>query len=234
MKFTTAVNTIRERLEDHVPKRLSIDSFIPAAVTIPIFEKNGKPHMLLTLRADTVEHHKGQVSFPGGAWEPHDTSIEQTALRETDEEVGIPPSMTRVIGQLDDFPTISDFIITPFVTTIPYPFPTDVNPDEVAKLLEVPFDLFLTDSHFEAKIKRYKNTEYPVYYYYFEDTIIWGITGFIINRFVEMTFGYNPAPQSISADPRIPDYLRDNVIKLGIRNQESKRTENHKESKKTS
>jgi len=215
------MTAIRNCLNDHTPKELKIDGFIPAAVTIPLFEKNGETYMLLTLRADTVEHHKGQVSFPGGAWEPQDTSMEETALRETDEEVGIPAAMTQVLGQLDDFPTISDFIVTPFVTTIPYPFPTDVNPEEVSRLLEVPLSLFLDDNKFEAKKREYQGKTYHVYYYYFEDAVIWGITGFIINRFIEMVFGYNPAPASIPGDPRDPEYLRDNILKKGIRSSEA-------------
>ncbi|MEL6823605.1 MAG: CoA pyrophosphatase, partial [Calditrichota bacterium] len=105
MKYDKAMEAIRSCLDDHTPKELKLDGFIPAAVTIPLFEKNGEAYMLLTLRADTVEHHKGQVSFPGGAWEPQDASMEETALRETDEEVGIPSAMTQVLGQLDDFPT---------------------------------------------------------------------------------------------------------------------------------
>lgn len=204
MQFDAAIDTIHHQLTDHAPQRLRIPRFIPAAVIIPFFRKNDQAHILFTLRSDTVEHHKGQVSFPGGAREPQDDTLEQTARRETEEEVGIPADAITVIGQLDDFPTISDFLVTPFVGTIPYPYPSDPNHHEVADLLEVPLDLFLSDRHFEIEERTYKGRRWPVYYYYFGDAVIWGVTGYIINRFVEQVFGYNPAPRSIPGDPIDP------------------------------
>lgn len=196
MKYSDALQAIQKTLSGRTPQRLSIPGFTSAAIIIPVFEIDGEAHLLLTLRTDTVMHHKGQVSFPGGAREEQDASLEQTALRETYEEVGIPPEMVSIIGQLDDFPTITDFMVTPYVAAIPYPYPHRINTDEVAELVEVPLELFLNKQAFEVKEKTYRGVTYPVYYYYFKHVVIWGVTGFIVNRFVELVFGYNPAPGS--------------------------------------
>lgn len=196
MKYAEAIQTIQKTLSGRAPRRLSIPGFIPAAIIIPVFEIEGEAHLLLTVRTDRVMHHKGQVSFPGGAREEQDKNLEQTALRETYEEVGIPPEAVAIVGQLDDFPTITDFMVTPYAAAIPYPYPHRINTDEVAELLEVPLELFLSDRAFEIKEKTYRGVTYPVYYYYFKHAVIWGVTGFIVNRFVELVFGYNPAVAS--------------------------------------
>lgn len=217
MDYYQAIQQIQKAIGARQPRQLEIPDFLPAAVIIPIFDKGGEAHILFTLRTDKVLHHKGQVSFPGGAWEEQDATLADTALRETFEEVGIPPGQMKIIGQLDDFPTITDFLVTPYVAMIPYPYPTAINTDEVAELLEVPLNLFLTDEHFEMKEKRYGDKTYPVYYYYFNHTVIWGVTGFIVNRFVELAFGYNPAGKSILSDPRNEEYLRENIYHKGRR-----------------
>ncbi len=219
MKYAEAIRTIQKTLAGRTPRQLNIPGFIPAAIIIPVFEIEQEAHLLLTVRTDTVMHHKGQVSFPGGAREEQDNSLEQTALRETFEEVGIPPETVTIIGQLDDFPTITDFMVTPYVATIPYPYPHRINTGEVAEVLEVPLELFLSDRAFEIKEKTYQGVTYPVYYYYFQHAVIWGVTGFIVNRFVELVFGYNPAPNSVLGDPRTRDYLEDNIRKRGLRSE---------------
>lgn len=192
MEYQKALSTIRRQLKDRRPQKLKVSEFKSAGVLLPLFEKSGEAHILLTLRSDTVETHKGQVSFPGGAREEQDKDLADTARRETFEEVGIPVDQIDIFAELDDFPTISDFMVTPYVGTIPYPYPINISADEVAAILEVPLALFLTDQHFEIKHKDYKGKTYPLYYYYFENAVIWGFTGFLINRFIEIVFGYNP------------------------------------------
>ncbi len=211
MNYDLAIQKIKRVLSERKPLQLQVPGFMPAAVILPFFNKNDHPHILFTVRTDKVLHHKGQVSLPGGAWEETDASLAQTALRETHEEVGIPPEQIKIIGQLDDFPTISDFLVTPFVATIPYPFPYRINPDEVAKLLEVPLSLFLTDEYFEVKSRQFGDKVYPIFYYYYNDAVIWGVTGYIINRFVEQVFGYNPAGKQLHQTPDNFSYLEEKI-----------------------
>ncbi len=211
MQYSEAIQTIEKKLTQHSPQRLKIPEFAPAAVVIPFLDINSKAHILFTKRTETVEHHKGQVSFPGGAWEEQDASLQETALRETFEEVGIPQQMLNVIGQLDDFPTISNFLVTPFVAKMPYPYPTKISTDEVAEILEVPLELFLTDKHFRLEERDIGSKKYPIYYYHFGPSVIWGVTGYIINRFIELVFEYNPAPTSIYHDPGAVDFMKDRI-----------------------
>jgi 8-oxo-dGTP pyrophosphatase MutT (NUDIX family) len=106
-------------------------ALVCAAVLIPLLFEDGEWRVLVTQRTQTVEYHKGQISFPGGACEPGDVSLVATALRETFEEIGIPPEVVKVLGILDDFPTITSFIVTPVVGIIPPFFPCQLNDGEV-------------------------------------------------------------------------------------------------------
>lgn len=192
MKFDVAVQNIQTFLAKHQPQLIQSEDLKPAAILIPFFEKAGEAHLLLTRRTDTVEHHKGQISFPGGSVEQQDAALIDTALRETEEEVGIPPQLVDPLGQLDDFPTMSQFMISPFIATIPYPHPRQISPDEVAEVLEVPLSLFLTDRYFELKQLQYQGKKHMVYFYTYGENTIWGVTGHIIHRMIEQIFSYSP------------------------------------------
>ncbi len=210
MTFQDAQQQIQQKLRQYQPRKLTIPGAVPAAVLIPLFNKHDKPHVLLTLRTETVEHHKGQISFPGGAWESQDKSLLQTALRETEEEVGIPQRHFTVLGELDDFLTVTNFLVTPFVAILQYPFEAHPSEYEVAQLLEVPLDIFLTDEYFHMEEREYHNRRFPVYFYDFQGYSIWGATAFIMNRFIELVFDFNPGPYSVLDDPRNDWYLEEN------------------------
>lgn len=216
MKYSKAIRLIQKKLHDHKPRTFNAPGLIKAAVLIPCFSKKEDAHILFTVRTEDVEHHKGQISFPGGAREDEDGSLVDTALRECKEEIGIPRSILTVIGRLDDFPTITDFLVTPFVATLPYPYPFEMNTGEVAEILEVPLELFLSEKHFEVKEWKHKDRTYPVYFYDFNGHIIWGATAFIVNRFVDMVFGYNPAPGIVAEDPRNEQYFDENIHKKDV------------------
>jgi len=199
------------------PRTAEPKELIPAAVLIPVFNKNDEAHLLLTLRTETVAQHKGQVSFPGGAREESDSSLKVTALRETEEEIGLSRENVRLLGALDDFPTVTNYMVRPFVGEISYPSSLKINKSEVARLLEVPFSLFLSEKNFEVKQWRHGNNTYPVYFYHFGRHLIWGATAYIINHFVDLVFGYNPAPNPVLRDPRNAAYLRENLVRRGTR-----------------
>ena len=110
-----------------------------AAVLVPLVCDQGELHLLFTRRTDLVHDHKGQVAFPGGAVEPQDSSVEETALRETYEEIGIPPKEICVLGHLPAFPTITGFLISPVVGMIPWPYDLHLSQQEVSRVFTVPF-----------------------------------------------------------------------------------------------
>jgi len=109
-----------------------------AAVLIPLVWFDEEWHLLYTRRTDTVESHKGQVSFPGGACDEGETTAEQTALREAEEEIGINPADVRVLGTLSNLITITYFRVTPVVGVVRWPAVFRVGMDEVARIFTIP------------------------------------------------------------------------------------------------
>src|SRR5438132_3820363 len=110
-----------------------------AGVLLLLYDRDGRPHVVLTKRTDHLLHHRGQVCLPGGRWEEEDPDLRDTALRETEEELGVPRGAVRVVGQLDDTPTmVSDYVISPFVGALDEALAAVPNEDEIARVLEVP------------------------------------------------------------------------------------------------
>lgn len=161
-----------------------------AAVLIPLYEDTGGVHVLLTLRTDTVETHKGQISCPGGAVDPDDADPVRTALRETEEELGIPADQIRVLGVLDDVPTVvSGFVITPVVGVVPHPYALRPNPAEIAEVVRVPLDVFRDPSNLRVERRERAGRMMEVLYYTHGRHVIWGATGRILKTFVDTVFG---------------------------------------------
>lgn len=126
----------------------TLDDPIPrAGVLVLLYDVAGRPHLVLTRRTDSLPHHPGQVSLPGGRFEPEDGDLMVTALRETEEELGVAGSALTVVGRLDDVPTVaSGFIITPFVAHLASELVPTPSADEIARVLEVPLaDLLAAD-----------------------------------------------------------------------------------------
>jgi len=177
---------IRHFLADYRPQRLSHDKATPAAVLLLIYEKAGEPYVVLTRRTEDVEHHKGETSFPGGASDPNDGDMLATALRETEEEIGVRPEDVEVLGQLDDIVTITGFLVSPFVgvlRTSSYPFV--VNAQEVAELVEVPLRHLMDERNLERGTRHYGDRWLPFLSYHYGDHRIWGATARIFKGFFE-------------------------------------------------
>lgn len=119
-------------------RRRQMDGARRAAVLALVYARGDEPHLLLTRRADTLARHPGQVSLPGGRPEPGDADLAATALRETHEEVGVPPAAIRILGALDDVHTMaSAFVISPYVGLVdPTPQPV-ANDAEIGRIFEI-------------------------------------------------------------------------------------------------
>jgi 8-oxo-dGTP pyrophosphatase MutT (NUDIX family) len=111
-----------------------------AAVLIPLVQDGTEWHLLYTRRTNQVESHKGQVSFPGGACDEGETTPEETALREAEEEIGINPAGIRVLGRLASLITISAFRVTPVVGVLPWPAVFRLNVGEVERVFTLPLE----------------------------------------------------------------------------------------------
>jgi len=161
--------------------------FRRAAVLIPLFKKNGKYHILFTRRTDKVEHHKGQISFPGGRQDEKDKDLLTTALREAREEMGIEKKDVRILGELDDICTATtDFCVSPFVALIPYPYPFKVNSREIEEVIEVPLSVLLDESRFRQELHKGDGKPFLVYFYQHKDHTIWGATATILKQLLDL------------------------------------------------
>ncbi|HSJ53588.1 MAG TPA: CoA pyrophosphatase [Anaerolineae bacterium] len=174
----------RERL------RISDPRLRCAAVLLPLLWKKGQWHVAVTQRTHNVEHHRGQISFPGGACEAQDNGLLDTALRETHEEIGVPPEAVEVLGPLDDFPTITHFSVTPFVGVIPHPFPYRVNEAEVEAVVEVPLSFLLEPTHVRVEEREHEGQIYEVLFWDYQEGertyTIWGATARTLRSFLDL------------------------------------------------
>jgi 8-oxo-dGTP pyrophosphatase MutT (NUDIX family) len=161
--------------------------FRRAAVLLPLFKKEGEVHILFTRRTQQVEHHKGQISFPGGRQERKDKDLLATALREAQEEMGIEEKDVQILGELDDICTAtSDFCVSPFVALIPYPYPFRINRREIAEIIEVPLSLLLDERRFRQELRERDGEPFQVYFYQHEDHTIWGATAGILKQLLDL------------------------------------------------
>jgi 8-oxo-dGTP pyrophosphatase MutT (NUDIX family) len=182
------IDFIRERVTAYRPRQIEPEGRPRAAVLLPLYDKGGQQHLLFTRRTDLVEHHKGQISFPGGGADPGDRDLQQTALRETHEELGIAPEDVDVFGPLDDWVTVSDFVVTPFAgaITCPAPYPFRPNSFEVDELLEVPLHHLQNDANVVGEWRRINGQDVLTYIYRWGDHIIWGVTARMLKQFLDL------------------------------------------------
>jgi 8-oxo-dGTP pyrophosphatase MutT (NUDIX family) len=171
-------------LNSRVPRMLEREDCGRAAVLIPIFQASENYHFLLTLRTQSVETHKGQISFPGGVMELQDPTLWETALRETWEEIGIPPEKICPLGVFDEYLSVTDLIVTPYVGWLELPFELNINQSEVEEVLHVPFSLFQDVSKLRVETRNRQGEEIQVYFYDFGGKEIWGLTARIIRDFL--------------------------------------------------
>lgn len=170
--------------------------FIPAAVLVLLYLKDDEVNVLLNKRSETVEHHKNEISFPGGRMDKNDNALSDTALRETREEIGVSPADVEMFGQLDQVETITGYSVSPYVGTIPEKYNFKINKAEVSKLLEIPLCKF-NDGTIVREELRYLNGDWrSKRNYSYEGHIIWGATANIIDNLVKIF--YSPLDEDLS------------------------------------
>lgn len=182
------VEQIEQALSDYTPRKVDQPTAAPAAVLILVCTGAGEPRVVFTERTHQVEHHKGQVSFPGGACDDEDDSPEATALRETFEEIGVDPKDVRLLGQLDDMVTVSNFRVTPFVGAVKCekPYEYRVNDDEVATVVEVPLGHLLDEQNMELEVRQHNGREVLVPAFAYNGHRIWGATARMLHQLIEL------------------------------------------------
>lgn len=147
-----------------------------AAVLIPLFEKDQQIHVLLTKRAAHLNHHAGQISFPGGKIDKSDDDDVYAALRETEEEIGINKERIKVLGKLNPYHVITGYQVSPVIGLLDNDSSMNINKDEVAEVFSAPMSFFLNlDNHKRVKVERGKKSHMITFMPYHHYNI-WGAT----------------------------------------------------------
>lgn len=176
---------ISKRLEAHSTKTtdnpysssLSENSAKPAAVLIPLFRIRGSWQILFIRRTEIPgDKHSGQVAFPGGACDSIDNNAEEAAIRETHEELGINPNDIIVLGKLNQFLTVTNFIVTPIIGMIPWPYPLQLEPKEVSRVFTIPLAWLNDPSNREIHSRKLPNGKSAdvIYFNEYDGESLWG------------------------------------------------------------
>lgn len=157
-----------------------------AAVLLVVYERDGEPWILFEKRTDRVADHKGQICFPGGSMDPPDATLVDTALRETQEELGVPPETVRVVGALAPVFTVATrYVIAPYVAYTPVR--PAISPDafEVAEVIDAPVAALLDPQTRRVEVWDSHGVPREVYFYDFGEHVIWGATARILKEFLD-------------------------------------------------
>ncbi|WP_089694402.1 NUDIX hydrolase [Halogranum gelatinilyticum] len=158
-----------------------------AAVLAPVIDRDGEPHILFTKRADHLGEHAGQMSFPGGGEEPSDDDLQATALREANEEIGLPPAAADVVGRLDDIQTVTEYSVRPFVGRVP---DMEFTPDEreVAEIAVLSVaDLTDLDNYESERRDHPFYGDIRLHFFHVDGYTVWGATGRMLVQLLELT-----------------------------------------------
>jgi 8-oxo-dGTP pyrophosphatase MutT (NUDIX family) len=155
----------------------------PAAVLVPLARWADEWHLIFTRRTETVEHHKGQVSFPGGATDPGDRSPEDTALREAEEEIGLRRGDVRILGRLGEMVTISSFLVTPVVGVVPWPYDLKIHDVEVDRVFTMPL-AWLAKPENWGEFLHEESGHSVIRYSEFDGELLWGMTARVTVNFI--------------------------------------------------
>jgi len=183
-------DTIIEVLRQRVARKADRPEFRQAAVLLPLYLSDDELHLLLTKRTELVPTHKGQISFPGGGFEEADGDLRTTALRETQEEIGLRPQDVEVVGTLDDTVTVtSRHVVRPFVGIIPHPYSYRLDPFEIERLVHLPISALLCGAPFREEIWEREAGPVTVFFYEHDGDTVWGLTARILKQFIETVGG---------------------------------------------
>ena len=181
------IHSAKRILENRTTATVEDHCMSPAAVLLALYPVDGDLRIVLQKRSQKVEHHKGEISFPGGMVDASDETRLHTALREADEEMGIHPEDVKVLGRLDDTPTISDFMISTFVGVIPSPYTFTPSDAEVAEVLFVPVSHLRKPSSFRDDVRLEDGEFHRMPIYVYDGHVIFGATARILEQFLTLT-----------------------------------------------
>ncbi|WP_170326144.1 CoA pyrophosphatase [Ruegeria arenilitoris] len=148
----------------------------PAGVLVPVSVATGTPRLILTKRSSALKHHPGQIAFPGGKQDEGDADVTATALREAQEEIGLPPDLPEILGHLPTHETVTSFTVTPVVAILRAPFQLIPEPGEVDEVFSVPLAHVLNPANYIVESRRWRGQKRYYYAVPFGPYYIWGAT----------------------------------------------------------
>lgn len=177
-------------IDNPYPAGVLNDFLQPAAVLLPLIQHENDWHILLIRRAhNDADYHSAQMALPGGRVQTSDTGRIGTALREAHEEIGVQPADIRILGQMNEFATISDHIITPVVGIMPWPYSLRLQAEEVSEILTVPLSWIANAENHEVRQRKLsdKSNDVPIIYFReYQHRVIWGVTARILVAFTKL------------------------------------------------
>tara|TARA_Y100000815_G_scaffold232112_1_gene222543 strand:- start:8053 stop:8649 length:597 start_codon:yes stop_codon:yes gene_type:complete len=182
----TPPELLKRALAKRVVERADGTGLMPSAVMVLLYPKGGEYCILLNKRSDQVEHHKGEISFPGGARDPEDRDSLETALRETEEEMGINRDDITVIGEMDEVVTRSNFLMNVFTGTIKYPYPFKPSAIEIAEVLEFPVSALIDPANRRIETRWDDGHPATSYSYVHQEHVVFGATARILQSCIDI------------------------------------------------
>ena len=174
---------LKKLLSEKQKRHINDADRVQSAVLIPIYKNEEEYHIVFIRRTETVKTHKGQISFPGGTREVSDETLLDTAIRESDEEIGLLPDDIDILGELDDeVTTTSNYVVTPFVGVIPWPYSFVINKGEVDEIIRVPVAALMESECLKPDTEFLNGRKIESYTYDYNGNVIWGATARILYK----------------------------------------------------
>jgi len=179
----------RERLGARERRVVVGGPLVKAAVLVPIVDR-GEPFLVLAKRTEHVGTHRGQISFPGGRLDPSDRGLLEAALRESEEEIGLPRAVVEPLGALDDTETVAtQFVITPFVALVRAPVAWQPDGREIEKVIEVPLATLRDRANLRVEYRERAGAQHEVLFWDYQGETIWGATARILKHYLDLLEG---------------------------------------------
>ncbi|HHX33957.1 MAG TPA: CoA pyrophosphatase [Gammaproteobacteria bacterium] len=182
------LDNVIQRIQGYSPRALALPPHAREAAVLMPLTRSANPELVLTLRAQNLSTHGGEVAFPGGRRDPEDCDLMRTALREAHEEVGLAPNLVEVVGPLSEVVSRHGVKVTPYVGFVPDAMEYQANADEIDSVFSVPLDFFASDPREITHRIDYLGCTWYIPSYQFSGYKIWGLTALMVVELVNLVY----------------------------------------------